>query len=109
LRTTTEDRRLHARAPLVVAARFDLGREARVLDLSIGGARLEHRDPLRRGATCRLRFALNDQVYLFNADVVWSQAVQPQNGGDSGLFHSGVAFERIPDEPRALLVQLAAA
>ncbi len=106
--TTKPDRRLHRRVRLVVAARFDLGREATVLDLSAGGARLEHESALRPGAACRLRFALDDEVFLFDCGGVWSQAVQPANGGGEMLFHSGLAFKRVPNGAKRLLALLAA-
>jgi hypothetical protein len=106
---TNGDKRQHVRVPLILSARFDVGREARVLDLSVGGVRLEHLDALRRGAACRLRFALNDEVYLFSACVIWSRSVQPQDGGGGGLFHSGLAFEGMPDAAKPLLAELAVA
>ncbi len=105
--TTSTDRRLYPRVPLVLAARFDLGREATVRDLSAGGMRLEHCGPLRPGAECNVRFALDDDFYLFGAAVIWSRPIQPQDDGSAGLlFHSGLAFERVPKAAQRLLAAL---
>lgn len=103
-RETGGNKRRHVRTALILAARFDLGREAAILDLSVGGARLEHQGALRPGAECRVRFALNDEVFLFTAGVIWSRAV---NGRSSGLFHSGLAFEGVPPPAKPLLAELA--
>ncbi len=108
LAATKPDRRLHRRVRLLLAARFDLGRDATVLDLSAGGARLEHQSGLRPGAACRLRFALDDEVFLFDCGVVWSRAVQSRSSGGEMLFHSGLAFERVPNGAKRLLALLAA-
>ncbi len=103
---TNGNRRRHLRTPLILAARFDLGREATIVDLSVGGVRLEHHGILRPGAECRVRFALNDEVYLFTAGVMWSRAVE---GGSRLLFHSGLAFERMPGAVKPLLAEMVGA
>ncbi len=103
---TDADRRLHPRVALLLAARFGLGREATLLDVSLGGARLEHQGALRPGIECHVGFVLNDEFYLFSARVIWSKPVQEQDRADELLFHSGLAFERVPEAAKPLLATL---
>ncbi len=107
--TTPVNKRAHLRASLLLAAQFDIGREAKVLDLSLGGARLEHEGALRPGDACMLRFALDDEVYVFAARVAWSRTVPRRDSREALRFQSGLAFERLPGAAKPLLAGLLAA
>jgi hypothetical protein len=80
--------------------------EVHVLDLSRGGARLEHTIILRPGSSCYLRLPLDDRVLTVNCVVIWSRAVDRVPGEQSGsglLFQSGVQFGSLSREAEALL------
>jgi len=81
------------------------GDEVHIVDLSLGGARLEHLTVLRPGDTCFLRFALNDQPYTFTGRVAWSNVVGRRPDGDL-VYQTGVAFQKVPAGAKALLHEL---
>jgi hypothetical protein len=80
--------------------------EVRILDLSRGGARVEHTNILRPGSVCHLRLALRNRRVTLLCHVVWSRAVGRAEGdmGDTGLrFHSGLQFASVASDAQVLL------
>lgn len=80
--------------------------EVRILDLSLGGARVEHTTILRPGSTYHLRLPLKHQTVMVVCDVVWSQAVGRAEGEQRGtglLFQSGLEFATLTSEAQKLL------
>jgi len=76
-----------------------------ILDLSMGGARVEHSMMLRPGSTCHLRLPLKMRNVMVICAVVWSKAVglaDPNQGGGI-LYQSGLEFSRLTTETQALL------
>jgi PilZ domain len=101
-------RRHHARITFSepVAGAMTASHDVHILDLSLGGARVEHTIILRPGSSCYLRMPLNDQVVTVNCRVIWSRAVERgpgETGGTALIFHSGVQFGALPREAQALL------
>lgn len=83
--------------------------QVRILDLSVGGARLEHSGVLRPGSNCHLRFSIRPQPVLLTlaGEIVWSQVVGRRAGrGTDLLFQTGLAFA--PEPPEVLLTDLLA-
>lgn len=81
----------------------------RVLDLSLGGARLDHTVILRPGSSCYLRLPVKQQVVTVLCQVIWSRAIgrtPADQGGTALLYQSGVQFSRLPKETHALLTAL---
>ncbi len=77
-----------------------------ILDLSLGGARLEHGIVLRPGTSCSLRLRLAASVLTVNCRVVWSRVVAraPRDLAGTGLtYHSGVQFDTLSREAKAVL------
>jgi len=90
-------RRQHARltfsAP--VSGAITSSHIVNVLDLSLGGARVEHTIILRPGSSCYIRVPLSERVLTVNCRIVWSKAIGRTEGetGETGLlYHSGVQF-----------------
>ncbi len=78
----------------------------RILDLSLGGARFEHGLLLAPGDACVLRIPGKAQSLTLIGRVVWSRAVErTSRAEDDPLFESGVAFDRLSSEARALLAR----
>ena len=80
--------------------------DIRVLDLSLGGARIEHTALLRPGSTCYLRLLLKSQVVTVVGHVVWSKAVgrvAREGGGADLLYQSGLEFGTLAQETRTVL------
>jgi hypothetical protein len=66
----------------------------RVLNLSLGGARVAHTEMLPANDACAFEFAIHDQHLTVPARLVWSSVVRrPQLAGSGPLFNSGLAFE----------------
>jgi hypothetical protein len=77
-----------------------------ILDLSLGGVRVEHIVVLRPGSTCHLRLPLKTVNMIVICDVVWSRAVGISSGGPRGsglLYHSGLMFTTLSAEARLYL------
>ncbi len=77
-----------------------------ILDLSLGGARLEHGIVLRPGTSCNLRLRLAASVLTVNCRVVWSKVVGREAGGPGGTgltYHSGVQFDTLTRDAKAVL------
>ena len=101
-------RRKHARITFseLVTGAMTSSHDVNILDLSLGGARVEHTIILRPGSSCYLRLPLNQRVLTVNCRVIWSRAVDrgPREQGRMGLlFHSGVQFGGLSGETRASL------
>ncbi|MBI4571819.1 MAG: PilZ domain-containing protein [candidate division NC10 bacterium] len=80
--------------------------DVHILDLSLGGARVEHTSILRPGSSCYLRLPLNEQVLTVLCRVVWSRAVgraAEEQGGTGLLYHSGVEFVGMSREAQSIL------
>lgn len=80
--------------------------DVHVLDLSLGGARVEHTIILRPGSSCYLRLPLDHRALTVNCRVIWSKAVARANGEQGGtglLFQSGVQFSSLSGEAEAML------
>lgn len=77
-----------------------------ILDLSLGGARLEHTIVLRPGTSCSLRFRLAASVITVKCRVVWSRVVGRAPGDLSGTgltYHSGMQFDTLSRDAKAVL------
>jgi hypothetical protein len=79
-----------------------------ILDLSLGGARIEHTIILRPGTTCHLRLPIKSQRVTVLCQVVWSRAVgYTDGGGDTHgrglLFQTGLEFSKMAPETQKLL------
>ena len=92
-------RRAYARAPYVTLANMTRGaaaaQDARIEDLSEGGALLVTREACKAGEIVKLRFGLpiSGRVYALNATVRWSRAGR-------GSPATGVEFINLPDSAR---------
>lgn len=80
--------------------------DVQILDLSLGGARVEHTSILRPGSTCHLRLPIRQQAVTVLCNIVWSQAVGRAEGEqrETGLlFQSGLEFAALAPETQKLL------
>lgn len=101
-------RRKHARLTFSepVTGAVTSSHEVQILDLSLGGARVEHTMILRPGSSCYLRLPLDERVLTVNCRLMWSRAVgrAPGDQGGTGLlFQSGVQFGALSREAQAVL------
>ncbi len=101
-------RRKHARLTFSepVTGAVTSSHEVHILDLSLGGARVEHTMILRPGSSCYLRLSLDERVLTVNCRLMWSRAVgrAPGDQGGTGLlFQSGVQFGALSREAQAVL------
>jgi len=91
-----EQRRLpRTSLPWRISARVRDVREVRVLDLSIGGTRLEHLGLLRPGARCELVLPTMLGGLTLSAHVAWCSVRGRRRGFDGErhlLSHSGLRF-----------------
>jgi len=75
-----------------------------VLNLSMGGARLEHSFSLRPGEPCYLRVRLTDGLVNLPACVIWSRVIGGVGPTEGPLtFHTGVQFLALPAKTRSRL------
>lgn len=92
-------RRAYARAPYVTLASLQRGasaaQDARIEDLSEGGALLVTREACKPSELVKLRFGMpiSGRVYALNATVRWSRAGR-------GSPATGVEFNNLPDAAR---------
>jgi hypothetical protein len=80
--------------------------DVHILDLSLGGAHVEHTMILRPGSSCYLRLLLDERDLTVNCRVIWSRAVSRLPGEQSGtglLFQSGVQFGSLSREAQGVL------
>ena len=101
-------RRKHARLTFSgpVSGAVTSSQEVHILDLSLGGTRVEHTMILRPGSSCYLRLPLGERVLTVNCRVIWSRAVGRASGEQSGtglLFQSGIQFGSLSREAQAIL------
>ncbi len=88
------------------AGAVSTGHSVDILDLGLGGARLEHGIVLRPGTRCNLRFRLAASVLTVTCRVVWSKVVGREAGGPGGTgltYHSGVQFDTLTRDAKAVL------
>jgi hypothetical protein len=80
--------------------------DVHILDLSLGGARVEHTTILRPGSTCHIQLPLRHHRVTAVCLVVWSKAVGRADGevrGTGLLFQSGLEFSKMAAEVQKLL------
>lgn len=81
--------------------------DVHILDLSVGGARVEHTTILRPGSTCHLRLPIRHRAVSVLCNVIWSRAVGRAEGEHRGtglLYQSGLEFGALAKEVETLLV-----
>ncbi len=108
MRTDPPVRRKHARITFSEPATGAVtsSHDVSILDLSRGGARVEHTMILRPGSSCYLRLPLDERFLTVNCIVVWSRAVDRVSGQQAGaglLYQSGVQFGNLSQEAEAML------
>lgn len=76
-----------------------------ILDLSLGGARVEHTIILRPGSSCHLRVPLKTQHILVLCSIIWSRAIGRTDATQGGAlqYQSGLEFSQLSTEAQALL------
>src|SRR5512138_94737 len=92
-----QNQRRHARLTFAESAteQVTTTHAVQVLDVSLGGARVEHDVVLRPGSTCHLRLPLAHNVITVVCHVAWSRAVARADASTHGaglLFHTGLEF-----------------
>ncbi len=83
--------------------------QVRLLDLSMGGARIEHRSLLRPGSECLLEFPAAFGPLALSAQVLRSTIVgveEEASGGPRLRHESGLAFVNVTADQRTALTQL---
>jgi hypothetical protein len=108
MNTRPHHQRRHARLTFKepVADQITATHDVQILDISVGGARVEHSMILRPGATCHLRLPLAHNAITVICHVVWSRAVGRADGGRGStglLFHTGLEFAGMAPDARAIL------
>lgn len=101
-------KRRHARLTFKEPVTGDVtaSHDVHILDLSLGGARVEHTIILRPGSSCYLRLPLKEQVVTVMGRVVWSRAIGRATVNPSGtglVYQSGVEFGALSPEANSLL------
>ena len=98
-------RRLTLQEPMIGGVQA--GHGVQILDLSLGGARLEHTVILRPGSTCFLRLPFKPRSLTVVGSVAWSQVVErvAESPGSTTvlLYQSGLEFGSLGAEARARL------
>ncbi|MFI5341767.1 MAG: PilZ domain-containing protein [Candidatus Methylomirabilales bacterium] len=101
--------RRHARLTLQepMSGGVQASHDVQILDLSLGGARLEHTVVLRPGSTCFLRLPFEPRSLTVVGSVAWSQVVERVAESPGGttvlLYQSGLEFGSLGTEARARL------
>jgi hypothetical protein len=101
-------RRQHARLTFNMPVSGDVtaSHDVQLLDLGLGGARLEHTIILRPGSSCYIRLPLQGRTVTVMCRVIWSRAVGRATGDRGGtglLYQSGVEFARLAQDTRQRL------
>lgn len=96
------DRRKRGRVNLqgALCGTLGLSAEVRVINLSLGGAMIEHRERLSPDQPCLLGLRLAGLDLRLRARVVWSRAHSAGRtlGGESEVsFRSGLQFTELPE------------
>jgi hypothetical protein len=92
--------------PWRIAARVRDVREVRLLDLSLGGTRLEHLGLLRPGAHCEVELPALLGGLTLPARIAWSAVIGRRRGLDGHphlLSHTGLRFAPLPASQAATL------
>ena len=102
-------RRQHARLTFSepVSGAVTSSHAVHILDLSLGGARVEHTIILRPGSSCYIRVPISQSFLTVNCRIVWSKAISRTEGetGQTGLlYHSGVQFGSMAQDTRTMLM-----
>jgi len=105
------ERRATSRIPVSgnVSVRAPAPLDARLIDLSQTGARIEHGDLLRPGSICTFQFPPAIGSTVVSTRVVHSAVVgaAPMPDGDSGLrYQSGVAFVNVTPKLQVILEEI---
>ncbi|MFN3477067.1 MAG: PilZ domain-containing protein [Candidatus Methylomirabilales bacterium] len=85
--------------------------EAKLVDLSIGGARLEHTHTLHPGFIYFLTFSVGDRTLNVMSRVVWSSVsgtIKVEGGESQLLYRSGVEFLDLGESDQKYLADLIA-
>jgi hypothetical protein len=80
--------------------------DVRMIDLSMTGARIEHREPLPAGLTCAFEFPPSLGSLVVSVRVVHSRVIATESGyGEEPhpRYQSGLEFVEIKGDQRALL------
>lgn len=83
-------------------------RDARLVDLSVRGARIEHRGLLPPGSLCRLEVPSLCGDLVLAAEVVWSTVIgaeRTSRGERHLLSRTGLKFGALSPEQRAVLTE----
>lgn len=83
--------------------------EAKLVDLSIGGARLEHTHTLHPGFIYFLTFSVGDRTLSVKSRVVWSSVsstIKTERGENQILYRSGVEFMNLGEVDQKYLADL---
>lgn len=96
MRATLGDRRSRPRLEVVgsLRASLDLSREARILNISQGGALIESRTPALANITHIVTLTLNGEHVRVDARVCHVEPIAGQGPGDS--YQIGLEFLEIP-------------
>ncbi len=81
-------------------------RQVRLLDLSLGGAQIEHLDPLQPGVACVLDFPPPSEALNLRAQVVWCTVIgrkRTREGESRLVARSGLQFTALTVEQQAAL------
>lgn len=98
---TRRVQRVHLAQP--IAARFGTA-EVVIVDLSLLGARIEHRTPLPAGRRATLAFKWEEQRVEIEVRVVRSRLERFSTGADGmTIYHSGIEIESASPQARAQL------
>lgn len=103
---STERRHVRIATPATLEASVGLRIEVQVINLSLEGAMIEHREGLSPGGSCHLFLRLGGGFLSLHSRIVWSQVHSKrkgQNGEAQMLFRSGLYFPELPEDTRASL------
>jgi hypothetical protein len=109
---TTESERRRGRRVVVSGrpgGRVRATLDARLVDLSSTGARIEHNNLLRPGFTCTLEFPQGVADLVLSVQVVRSVIIGTEfaTGGERRLrYESGLAFVNVTPEQQKVLVEV---
>jgi hypothetical protein len=94
--------------PERLSARVRETHEVRLVDLSVQGARIEHRGLLPPGSPCRLELPRSFGDLVLAAEVVWSTVIGAERttqGERHLLSRTGLKFGRLTVEQRRALAE----
>lgn len=80
--------------------------DVHILDVSVGGARVEHTTILRPGSACHLRLPLKPEALTVQCRVIWSKVIGRATGESRGtglLYQSGLEFAGMPPGAQGVL------